>query len=358
MLHGARPDVGTGPMSAAPDGPAVSPTAGRTPLITVLGASGFLGSAVAAMLARTPVRLRLVSRRAGSVPPGVAEVETRAADLTDPGNLRDALTGADAVVHLICHRTDSHAWRTGNDPMSERVNVGMVHDLINAVRGRAGGPPPVCLFIGSTSQVGLTSADCIDGTEPDRPASVYDRHKLLAEQALLSATAEGVLRAVSVRLPTVFGDCPVPTAVDRGVVTAMARRALAGEPLTVWRDGEIARDMLYVTDAARALVTALDHAGALAGRSWVVGTGQPTRLRDLFTSVAEIAAALTGGPPVPVVTVDPPAHATPPDFHSYTVDASAFRAVTGWTPDVPLRKGLERTVHGLAKDRREQLAGG
>ncbi|MEV1044713.1 NAD(P)-dependent oxidoreductase [Streptomyces sp. NPDC049916] len=343
-------------MSAAADGAATGP-AGRAPLITVLGASGFLGSAVAAMLARTPVRLRLVARRASPVPPGVAEVETRAADLTDPGHLRAAVAGADAVVHLICHRTDSHAWRTGNDPESERVNVGMVHDLIDTVRERTGGPPPVCLFIGSTSQVGLTSADRIDGSEPDRPASVYDRHKLLAEQALLSATAEGVVRAVSVRLPTVFGDCPVPTAADRGVVTAMARRALAGEPLTVWRDGEIARDMLYVSDAARALVTALDHAEALAGRSWVVGTGRPTSLRDLFTSVAGIAAEHTGRPPVPVVTVDPPAHATPPDFHSYTVDASAFRAVTGWTPQVPLRTGLERTVRGLTEIRREQPAG-
>ncbi|MFD3742388.1 NAD-dependent epimerase/dehydratase family protein [Streptomyces sp. NPDC058629] len=344
-------------MSTAPDGPSMSAASGRTPLITVLGASGFLGSAVAAMLARTSVRLRLVARRAGAVPPGIADVETRAADLTRPDNLRSALAGADAVVHLICHRTDSHAWRTGNDPMSERVNVGMVHDLIDVARERPGGRPLTCLFIGSTSQVGLTSADRIDGSEPDRPASVYDRHKLLAEQALLAATAEGVLRAVSVRLPTVFGDCPVPTAVDRGVVTAMARRALAGEPLTVWRDGAIARDMLYVTDAARALVTALDHADALAGRHWVVGTAQPTSLLDLFTLVAEVVAERNGRAAVPVITVDPPAHATPPDFHSYTVDASAFHGVTGWKPTVTLRAGLERTVRGLADGGRGEPAG-
>nr|WP_274389157.1 NDP-hexose 2,3-dehydratase family protein [Streptomyces taklimakanensis] len=185
-------------------------------------------------------------------------------------------------------------------------------------------------------------------TAGDREVANWSQPLLAPRGPGLAATAEGVLRAVSVRPPTVFGDCPTPTAVDRGVVTAMARRALAGEPLTVWRDGGIARDVLYVTDAARALVAALDHTDALAGRHWVVGTGRPTRLTDLFAAVAEVAAERTGRPPVPVVTVDPPAHATPPDFHSYTVDASAFREVTGWEPRVPLRTGLERAVRFLA----------
>lgn len=323
----------------------------RVPLITVLGASGFLGSAVAAMLARTPVRLRLVARRPCVAPPGVAEVETLTADLTQPDGLRLAVKDADAVVHLICHRTDSRAWRTGDDPMSERVNVGVAHDLLDILRATLAEHPPACLFVGSTSQVGLTAAGRVDGSEPDRPASMYDRHKLAAERALLAATHEGVLRAASVRLPTVFGDCPAPTAADQGVVTAMARRALADEPLTVWRDGGIARDVLYVTDAARALVAALDHIDALAGRHWVVGTGRSVRLTDLFTAVAEVAAGRTGRSPVPVVTVDPPAHATPPDFHSYTVDATAFREVTGWEARVPLRVGLERTVRFLADGR-------
>ena len=37
---------------------------GHRPLVTVLGAAGFIGSAVVSALARRPVRLRLVSRRA------------------------------------------------------------------------------------------------------------------------------------------------------------------------------------------------------------------------------------------------------------------------------------------------------
>lgn len=324
---------------------------GDPPRVAVLGASGFLGSAVAAMLARRRLRLRLVARRPSAVPVGaVADVEVRAVDLTDTASLAAAVVDVDAIVHLVCHRSGARAWRTDDDPLGEWVNVGMVHALVDILRAAPEARRPACVFAGSASQVGLTARDRVDGTEEDHPASGYDRHKSLAERALLDATREGVLRAVSLRLPTVYGESRTPTAADGGVVTAMARRALADEPLTVWRDGTIGRDLLHVDDAARALVTGLDRVGELAGRHWVVGTGRMTTLGDLFRTVARLTADTTGRPPVPVVTVEPPDHATPVDFHSFTVDATAFHRATGWAPRVPLHMGLSRTVAALARN--------
>ncbi|MFE7133466.1 NAD-dependent epimerase/dehydratase family protein [Streptomyces sp. NPDC057638] len=321
---------------------------GTRPRVTVLGASGFLGSTVTTLLARSPIALRLVARRPSAVPAdAVAEVEVRAADLTDRAALAEAVADSDVIMHLVCHRSSAQAWRTGDDPVSERVNVGVARDLVEAVRAQ-GGPPPVCVFAGSTSQVGLAAAARVDGTEEDHPASGYDRHKLAAERALLDATREGVLRGISLRLPTVYGECPSPTATDGGVVTAMARRALAGQPLTVWRDGAIGRDLLHVEDAARALLAAPAHAAELAGRHWLVGTGRTSSLADLFASIARVASELNGRPPVPVVTVEPPEHASAADFQSFTVDSSAFWKVTGWEPAVTSEEGLARTVGFLA----------
>ncbi|MFD5697215.1 NAD-dependent epimerase/dehydratase family protein [Streptomyces lasiicapitis] len=337
---------GEGSRSGGPDGDT------GMPRVVVLGASGFLGSAVAALLARRRLRLRLVARRPSAVPDGaVADVEVRTADLTDAASLAAAVGDADAIVHLVCHRTSARAWRTDDDPLGEWVNVGMVHGIVDTLRAAPRARRPACVFAGSASQVGLTSRARIDGTEEDRPASAYDRHKALAERALLDATREGVLRAVSLRLPTVYGESRTPTAADGGVVTAMTRRALAGEPLTVWRDGTIGRDLLHVDDAARALVTGLDRVGELAGRHWVVGTGRTTPLGDLFRAVARMSADHTDRTPVPVVTVEPPDHATPADFHTFTVDATAFRKATGWEPRVALPEGLARTVGALARGR-------
>ncbi|WP_329897585.1 NAD-dependent epimerase/dehydratase family protein [Streptomyces sp. SP17KL33] len=325
------------------------------PLVVVLGASGFIGSAVVRELARRPIRLRCVARGPVPVPAAAtARIEVRSADLGAPGELARAVEGADAVVHLVAYIAGPATWRVAEgDTAAERVNVGLAHDLIEALRARrerrSAAPPPTVVFAGTTTQAGPTAPVRIDGSEPDAPTGTYDRQKLAAEQALKRATAENVLRGVVLRLPTVFGYGPASTATDKGVVSAMVRRALAGEPLTMWHDGTVRRDLLYVDDVARALVTSLDHADALAGRHWLLGTGHGEPLGEVFARIARIVADRTGRPPVPVVSVTPPEHAEASDFRSVEVDATAFRTATGWRPVTPLSEALELTVAALAR---------
>jgi len=317
----------------------------------VLGASGFIGSAVTRELARRPVRLRLVARGPAPVPDRcTADVETRTADLTEPGELARCVAGADAVLHLVAHLGGGTGWRVADgDDAAERVNVGLTLDLVEALRTRRGsGPPPQVVFSGTTTQVGPTDRIRLDGGEEDRPRSAYDLHKLTAERALKAATAEGVLRGATLRLPTVFGHGPLSTARDRGVVSTMVRRALADEPLTMWHDGSVLRDLVYVDDVARAFASALDHPDRLAGGHWLVGTGHGARLGDVFAEIAAIAAGATGRPRVPVVSVDPPEQSETTDFRSMVIDPAPFRKATGWSPEVSLTEGLRRTVAALA----------
>lgn len=323
----------------------------RPPLVAVLGASGFLGSAVSARLSRQRVRLRLVSRRLPARPPGPAPVERLSRDLTDPRQVRESVTGVDAVLPLVLY-AGRGTWRlAGDEPVAEQVNVGVVRAVLAALAQqprRAGRLAPVLLFPGSTSQVG-PGPEHIDGTEADRPVTGYDRQKLAAQRAVEAATAEGVVRGVTLRLPTVFGPGRAPGVIDRGVVSTMMRRALAGEPLTVWADGAVRRDLLFVDDVADAFALALDRAGALAGRHWPLGSGQGTTLRELFTAIAVLAGERTGTPPVAVESVPPPADASEMDLRSLVVDSSAFREMTGWQPRTPLSEALRRTLDFLVR---------
>ena len=311
------------------------------PVVTVLGASGFVGSAVVAALAARPVTVRAVARRACPARDGV---EVRTADLTDPDQVRAVVAGSDAVVHLLL---PSAGWRA-EGAESERVNVGVMRDLIACVR--ADRRRPVVLFAGSVSQAGPTPGLPIDGSEPDRPDSVYDRQKQTAESLLKAATRAGDLRGISLRLSTVYGCVAGERCADRGVLATMTRKALVGEPLTVWDGGAMERDLIHVTDVAEAFAAALAHPDALSGRHWVIGTGRGERLRDAFAAVAASVATRTGRPPVPVVTVPAPAAASSTDLRGVVVDPSAFAAATGWRARVPFRAGLDAAVTALARD--------
>ncbi|MFH8347722.1 NAD-dependent epimerase/dehydratase family protein [Streptomyces sp. NPDC018045] len=321
--------------------------AAAEPLITVLGASGFVGSAVLRALAHRPVRLRAVARRPSAIPPGPAGTTVVTADLTDRTALAEAVSGSDAVVHLLLA---DGGWRAAEtEPEAERVNVGVMRDLLDVLRPAAGdGTPPLVVYAGAASQVGVPPREPLDGGEPDHPATAYDRQKLTAEHLLLKATAEGRARGISLRLPTVFGEGAAPGTGDRGVVSAMVRRALTGLPLTMWHDGTVRRDLVHVSDVAAAFAAALDHPDALVGDHWLIGAGRGDALGDVFRLIARTVSDHTGRQPVAVESVEPPAHAPATDFRSVTIDSSPFRAATGWHPRTSLPEGLRRTVAALA----------
>ncbi|WP_327000806.1 NAD-dependent epimerase/dehydratase family protein [Dactylosporangium sp. NBC_01737] len=325
---------------------------GTPPLIAVLGASGLVGTALTRRLADRPVRLRLVGRRPAVVPPGArADVEVRAVDLTAPGALAAAIDGADVVIHLVAFIEGPSSWRVAaDDPVAEKVNLGLVHDLIDAVRAQQRPRPPLVLFAGSMSQAGRSSLPRIDGTEPDAPLTAYDRQKLAGEQALEAAHADGLLRGVTLRLATIYSQGTDPVGLDRGVAASMVRRAIAGQPLTVWHDGTMLRDLLCVDDAADAFVAAIDHAEALEGRHWLIGTGVGISIADLFGTIAKVVSTHTGQPPVPVVPVPPAAHSMPTDAIDFVLDPSAFCAAAHWTPRIGLSDGLDRLAVATVRD--------
>ncbi|MDX3660818.1 NAD-dependent epimerase/dehydratase family protein [Streptomyces sp. ID05-26A] len=309
--------------------------------ITVLGATGFIGSAVLKTLARQDVHLRAVARKPAEVPDGPALVEVVTADLTDREALANAVEGSDAVVYLLL---GDGGWRAAEEGSAERVNVGVMADLLEVL-----GDDVVLVYGGAASQVGVPQREPLNGTEPDRPETAYDRQKLRAERLLL---ARSRVRGVSLRLPTVFGEGTPGGGHDRGVVSAMAARALDGQALTMWHDGTVRRDLVHVDDIATAFAAALEHADALAGRHWLLGAGRGDALGDVFRLISSITSEHTGAPPVEVTSVQAPSHAPVTDFRSVTIDSSAFRAVTGWRPEIPLGEGIHRTVAALARKAR------
>ncbi|MEQ3550175.1 NAD(P)-dependent oxidoreductase [Pseudonocardia nematodicida] len=319
--------------------------------VVVLGASGFLGSHLVRALRAGGHPVRAVSRTPARVPEDCG-VEVVLADLSVPGAAAVALEGASAVVHLVADidTVGGRGWRTAEGAAGAATPPDRV--LTEVVEALAAAPDPLpVVWTGSVAQVGERESTLVTGTEPDHPETAYDRGKCAAEAILLDAGRRGVLRPVPVRLPTLYGPPAAPgCSAGGGVVTAMVRRALAGDPLTMWNDGRIDRDLLHVADTAAALVHALSLPGPRDGRAWLVGGDAPVELGTLFERISATCAAVTGKPPVPVQRVPAPDYATAADLRGIAVDSTPFRLATGWTPRVGLADGLRETVAHVARN--------
>jgi UDP-glucose 4-epimerase len=57
---------------------------------------------------------------------------------------------------------------------------------------------------------------------------------------------QGYVRGVTLRLANVYGPGPRSGSTDRGILNQMIRRALAGEPLTVFGAGDQVRDYVHM----------------------------------------------------------------------------------------------------------------
>jgi dTDP-glucose 4,6-dehydratase len=119
---------------------------------------------------------------------------------------------------------------------------------------------------------------------------------------------------------------------DGRAVPTFLRQALANRPITVFGDGSQTRSFCYVSDMIRGII-----ALAESGYHDPVNIGNP----DEFTllELAETVRALTGSSSEIVheaLPVDDPKQRKP--------DIALARELLGWSPEVSLREGLERTI--------------
>ncbi|OWY61632.1 hypothetical protein B7486_62755 [cyanobacterium TDX16] len=166
---------------------------------------------------------------------------------------------------------------------------------------------------------------------PQHPVSPYGVAKKVGGDYLFALHALHGLAYTSLALANVYGPRQDPHG-EAGVVAIFAGRLLAGEPCTVFGDGEQTRDYVYVDDVVDAFVRAATAAdGALLN----IGTGVETSVNDLYTSMA---AAIGSD----AAAVNAPAR--PGELARSALDPSLAGEQLGWTPGTTLDQGTAKTI--------------
>ena len=241
----------------------------------VTGATGFLGSHVARVLAEHGANLRLLVRPSSDLRnlQGL-NAETATGDLRDPASLETAMAGCDTVFHVAA---DYRLWVRDPDEMY-RSNVEGTRAILAAAR-KNGVRSVVCTS--SVATIGFTANG--RPADEDSPVSLanmighYKRSKFMAEQLALEA-GRGGMRVVVVNPTTPVGEQDVkPTPTGRIVVDFMKRKF----PAYV----ETGLNLVDATECARGHVAALEK--GKSGERYILG-GQNLTLKQILDQLASI----------------------------------------------------------------------
>ena len=304
------------------------------------GGLGFIGSNLALDLARADADVTVVDAcypRHGANPfnldgPGGDRIRRVTADLGDAA-ARSALDGVELVFNLagqVSH-VDSMT-----DPIFDLdVNTRSQVAFLEALRWAS--PEATVVFTSTRQLFGRPRYLPVDEDHPVAPVDVNGITKYAAEQFHRLYHEVYGLRTVTVRLTNVFGPRQRLRDDFQGFLPIFVRRALLGQPISLFGDGSQERDCLYVSDVVDCLVRAATVPEAV-GEVFNVGNDEHLSLR----AIADLIVRAAGTGSVEMVPWPPDRDAI--DIGSYFGDSSKAKRVLGWIPETTFAQGIEQTV--------------
>jgi UDP-glucose 4-epimerase len=291
----------------------------------VTGGCGFIGSHVVDGLLARGHEVRVIDDvSAGSLSNLDPRAELVRESVLDSGPVRSAMRDVDCVLHLA-------AWprvaRSVEDPVgTHRVNVDGTLNVLQSARETG---VERFVYASSSSVYGDQPTHVMSEELVPNPQSPYALQKLMGEQYLTMFSRLFGVTAVSLRYFNVYGPRQLMDSSYALVIGKFLRMKEAGEPLTVYGDGEQTRAYTHVSDVVRATVLAAEVA-IPEGQNTILNIGSARE-----TSVREIAERIAGD-----VTHIWPNPRGEFEEQRKRADYSKAKALLGWEPSVTLERGL------------------
>ena len=328
-----------------------------TPAVLITGGAGFIGTNVAKHLLEQGQRVRILDSYARSGSEQNAswlrehyprDLEIIEAGVCDRKALRAAMADVEHVYHFAAQVAVTSSLI---EPLMDfEVNARGTINVLESARECA--EPPSLIFSSTNKVYGILPDVAVEsegkryvptdrelrarGVNERRPLdfhSPYGCSKGCAEQYVLDYSRSYGLRTAVFRMSCIYGPHQHGNE-DQGWVAHFMRRAMAGEPVTIYGDGKQVRDALFVEDLVAAFETARRQIDSVKGEAFNIGGGVANTLSilelvDRLESLLEEPVTLSFG------------EWRTGDQRYYVSDISKFRSATGWRPQVGVDAGLD-----------------
>jgi UDP-glucuronate 4-epimerase len=321
--------------------------------VLVTGAAGFIGSFVAARLARMGVTVAACDNFNDYYATGLKHGRVEA--LLAPHGIRcDALELADTlqVTRLfervrpayVVHLAAQAGVRYSIENPSAYVQSNLV-GFANILEACRQFKPRHLVYASSSSVYGASqSAPFRESDSTDAPVSFYAATKKANEVLAHSYSHLFGLPASGLRLFTVYGPWGRPDMA----YFSFAQKMLKGETIPVFAQGALQRDFTYIDDIVEGVVRVLAKppaaTDAVAPHTvFNIGNHQPVRVLDFIAALEEAFGVKAKIAFLPM---------QPGDVPITYADTAKLREWVGFAPATPLREGLghfrEWLVHWMA----------
>lgn len=306
--------------------------------IIILGAAGFIGTNLALdLLKDKSAHITLVDvKRAFFICKEFDECENitiKESQFETSTDFETLLMGQDIVYHLVSTSIPT----TSNQHIATELTANVV---VSALLLDA------CVKCNVKKVVFVSSGGTVYGKEvacplkestPTYPITSYGIQKVTIERLLYLYRYMYGLDYRIIRLANPYGPYQRPNGL-LGAVTTFTYKALKGEEISVYGDGSVVRDFIYIDDAIRAMGKIVN--GEDRHRTFNLGCGYGTSIKELLeiietTLQIKLKIAYHPGRKVDVPT-------------NY-LDMSRYEEAYGRLNTIPLAEGIKRTAGYLKK---------
>ena len=253
--------------------------------ITILGAAGFIGTNLAIRLSKNDKDvITLVDRKEEFFSTikemNLQNVRFKISSLNTTMDF-NILKEQDVVYHLVSTNVPT----TSNKHISQDIQANVLFSS-NLFEACVSHKVKKVVFLSSGGTVYGKESRCpLSENIPTNPISSYGVQKITIEKLLYLYYYMYGLDYRIIRLANPYGPYQRPNGV-LGAVTTFTYKAIRDEQITVYGDGSVVRDFIYIDDAIDAILNIVN--GENKHRVFNVGSGYGTSLKDILCAIENV----------------------------------------------------------------------
>ncbi|PYJ18505.1 MAG: NAD-dependent epimerase [Verrucomicrobia bacterium] len=308
--------------------------------VLVTGGLGFIGSSLTRQLVTLGAKVTLVDSLIPEYGGNLFnihdfrdKVSIELADVRDTKAMAALIKKRDFLFNLAGQTSHLDSM---TDPLTD-LNINTVAQLHILEACRLHNPDVKIVFASTRQIYGRPEYLPVNEKHPTNPVDVNGINKLAGESYHLLYNNIYKIRACALRLTNTYGPGMRVKDARQTFLGVWLRRVIEGEPIQVYGDGRQLRDFNFVTDVVKALLQAAGDP-ASEGQLFNLGHWEHISLEEL----AALLARLNKHGRYELIPF--PADQKAIDIGDYYGDFSKIQNTLGWSPEVPLEKGLAMTL--------------